>query len=569
MILTFDEIKKIIKDNPGRKRISKGCDYLNTMRLHMYGEGLEDYIAKNNSLEEYEKPKARETRAKYAKSNKDLYSRLGRPIDKVFTAKGGSIYFNLPETKQKQAVQLQSDVGGGRAVRKWLEDYWKPHMLDDPFGVTFLEILPLDQATVAKKEGRSYVYPTYRPISDIYDYGTNGNKLEWIVFPLSYDEKIAAGIDEKLLAYRVVDDIFDYYVYREGEEVYIVDNETKVNYFGVVPGMINSDIPDPATEEYYVSFFDAVLELAEQFLYKGSIKVTHDFLHGFPKYSEFMSNCSTCRGIGASEGKKCGDCGGSGKSWITSVSKTKLLAMPTSKEDAIILPDQIGAYISPDKTFYEIATDDLQLLEHLMTYTLWGTQSDIKTSGMSMQQETRKTATEVVGDIKPEADRLFVISEMAEKRHKFFLDMIIRVQVERKYTGSSVNYGRRYLLESPDVLLQRYTTAKKEGAPINVLDNLLNEFYDANFQTDPVALLVAKKLMYVEPLVHYQAAELSLMLIADEDFKAKLFFSEWLSQVSEASLIIDDIPTLRTSLYDYTSVKKLKPPPELAANKAA
>lgn len=567
MILSFGEIEKIIKENPGRKKISEGCEYLKQMRRHIYGEGLETYLDGNATLETYEKKEARKIRSKYAKSNKDLFSRLGRPIDKIFTAKGGSVYYNLGDEQQKKAVQLSQNIGSNLSIRKWIELFWKPHMLDDPFGVIFMEILPEKQVVLAQKEGRSFVYPTYKPITSIYDYQTNGDKLEWIVFTLTPEEKAEVGIKADDQAFRVVDDAFDMYVIKEKtgadriDTVRILDRYTLINYFGQVPGVLNSDLPDAAYEDYVVSFYDDILELAEQFLLKGSVKVTHDFLHGFPKYSEFASSCSTCKGTGVYDGAKCSSCGGSGKSWITDVSKTKLLTMPTSKEDAVILPAQIGAYISPDKTFYEIATDDLQLLEDLMNFTLWGTQSQIKTSGMSLQQEVRDTATKVMADIKPEADRLFVISEMAEKRHKFILDLSIRVQISFSYPGSSVNYGRRYILESPDVLLSRYSLQRTQGAPINVLDVLLNEFYDALYQTDPVALAVAKKLMYVEPLVHSEASELIDMMIADEDYKAKLFYSEWLSQVEEATLIIEDIATLRADLYAYTGAKNLKPPP--------
>jgi hypothetical protein len=567
MILQFDEIEKIIKENPGAKRIQQGRDYLKNMRRHIYGESLENYLKSNKNLEIYETESKREARAKYTKSNKDLFSRLSRPIDKVFTAKGGSVYYNLGETQQKKAVQLSQNVAGNLSVRKWVETFWKPHMLDDPFGVVFLEILPDKEAILAKREGRSFVYPTYKPISSIYDYRTTGNKLEWVVFTLTPEERQEAGIKDDVQAYRLVDDANDYYVVREGEEIKILDFFTLDNFFGQVPGIVNSDLPDPSNEELYVSFFHDVLELAEQFLLKGSIKVTHDFLHGFPKYSEFASSCSTCKGTGVYQGVACSTCNGSGKSWITDISKVKLLSMPSSKEDAIVLPQQIGAYISPDKTFYEISTDDLHLLEDLMTFTLWGTQVKSKTSGMSIQQETRKTATEVVDEIKPEADRLFVISEMAEKRHKFILDMIIRVQVSPTYKGSSVNYGRRYLLESPDVLWQKYSQARQQGSPLVVLDTLLNEYYDANFQSDPIELEISKKLMYVEPLVHYTAMDLTTMMIDDADYKAKLFFSEWLSQTEDAELVLNDIPTLRKSLYDYTATKKLKEPekPELKA----
>jgi hypothetical protein len=562
MILTLGEITTIIKENPGAKKLQQGRAYLAKMRRHIYGEGLEDYLKGEKTLDIYEKQTARDVRAKYGKSNKDLYSRLSRPMDKVFTAKGGSLYYNLGEAQTKKAIQLSSDIGGGISVRKWVETFWKPHMLDDPFGVTFMEILPETQVALAIQEGRSFVYPTYKPVSSIYDFKSTGNKLEWIVFQLDHAQKVEAGIDPQLLAFRVVDDAFDYYVTRDQDEVKVVNNSTLPNYFGQVPGMVNSDIFDPANEDYFLSFYDDILELAEQFLRKGSIKITHDFLHGFPKYSEFASNCAVCRGSGVYDGASCAACGGTGKSWISDVSKTKLLSMPSSKEDAVILPKEVGAYISPDKTFYEIATDDLQLLEDLMTHTLWGTQSETKTSGMSLQQETRKTATEVMGDIQPRVDRLFVISEMSEKRHKFILDMIIRVQVQASYKGASVNYGRRYLLESADVLLKRYSEARAAGNPVTLLDTMLNEFYEANYQSDPIGLEVARKLMYVEPLVHITADKMVEMMIDDEDYKAKLFFSEWLSQTEEAELIVQDIPTLRDSLYAYTSKKKIKQPPE-------
>jgi len=59
---------------------------------------------------------------------------------------------------------------------------------------------------------------------------------------------------------------------------------------------------------------------------------------------------------------------------------------------------------------------------------------------------------------------------------------------------------------------------------------MLNEYYDAKFMTDPIALRINKKLMYVEPFVHYTAEQVQGLTPDPADYKAKLYFGEWLSQ---------------------------------------
>ena len=350
-----------------------------------------------------------------------------------------------------------------------------------------------------------------------------------------------------------VDDSFDYYILQTGMDVSVMSNRTYTNYFGKVPAIINSDVIDPINDGLYLSFYDEVIELADQFLLKGSIKSTHDFLHGFPKYAEFAGSCKECKGSGMLNGEPCNSCNGTGKSTISKVSDTLMLTMPGTKEDAVIFPDQIGAYISPDKTFHEIATADIQALEDAMNVTLWGTQSRLRKDG----SEVTKTATEIVDEIKPQSDRLIPISEMAESRHKFLLDMIISVQVQPGYKGSSVNYGRRYMLEGADVIWAKYSDARAKGSPQNVLDTLLNEYYEANFMSDPIGLTLAKKMIYVEPFVHYTVANLKTLAPIPEDYTAKLYFSEWLSMQNEAILISLSIEQLKESLYQYAELKKM------------
>ena len=561
MILDLVQIKTIINENPGKDRIAKGVEYSKKLRRHIYGEGMDTYF---QSIEGFERNSLKELRVKYSKSNKDLFSRLGRPLDKIFTARGGSVYYNLSDETEKKARLLTQDVKDGFSVRKWVECFWKPHILDDPFGVIFLELASNKEAVKLKQQGKSFVYPTYKSIAGIYDYLPKGNRLEYIVFTVSAEEKKSAGVDVSKIIYRVVDDAFDYWVEKSGEDVAILTNHTYTNYFGEVPAMVNSDIQNPQYENCFLSPYDEIIELAEQFLLKGSIRVTHDFMHGFPKYSEFASDCNNCNGTGRKEAKECDVCNGSGKNVMTRVSDVKMLSWPT-KEDPLIMPAQVGGYISPDKTYYEIATADLQALEDAMSVTLWGSQSRLKTQGMSLTPDAAKTATEVMDEIKPQADRLVPVSEMAEQRDKFIRDNIIRLQISMNYQGSSVNYGRRYMLEGPDVIWQKYSDARAKGAPQNVLDTLLNEYQEANYQSDPVGLAIAKKLMYVEPFVHYTASVLKGLSPDPVDYKMKLYFSEWLATQNESAIISQSVDELKASLSEYAKAKNLPETQPVAA----
>lgn len=561
MILDQQQITSIIIDNPNRALIHAGCQYTKRLRLHLYGDGLDQHI---NMIEGFEQKWLRDLRVKYTKSNKDLFSRLGRPIDKVFSARGGSVYYNLTDAQDRQARILTSDVRDGYSVRKWIEAFWKPHMLDDPFGMIFLEMLPTQQAMQAKQQGKSFVYPTYKAISSVYDYQPKGSSLEYVVFNVSKEEKRNAGLKEDDQVYRVVDDAFDYFVKRDGDTVSILQSLTFPNFFSSVPAMLNSDIIDPCHDLGVLSFYDDAIELAAHFLLKGSIKVTHDFRHGFPKYSEFADDCGKCNGTGWSGAAKCDECKGTGKRPMTKVSDLKLLTWPNDKDAPIILPKDVGGYISPDKTYYEISTSDLQMLEDQMNVTLWGMQSRVKAQGPTITPGgDAKTATEIKDEVKPQTDRLHPISEMAEKRDKFIRDHVIRLNMKLfSYGGSSVNYGRRYMMEGPDAVWDKYSKARANGAAISALDDLLVEYYEARYSSDPVKLAIQLKLMRVEPFVHYKVGEVMGFNPGEEDYKAKLYFGEWLSEQNDGILLSSDVKMLRESLYQYAATKQLKPEPQ-------
>jgi hypothetical protein len=241
------------------------------------------------------------------------------------------------------------------------------------------------------------------------------------------------------------------------------------------------------------------------------------------------------------------------------VSDVMLLDIP-SQDDKVIAPDVMG-YTTPPIDWYQMVDSKLKLLEDLMNFTLWGAQPKSAVRGPEVDSKGQaKTATQVMDEVKPQADRLQVVSEMAEKRHKFILDAVIRLNLSLPhYQGASVNYGRRYMIEGPDDIWKKYSDARVAGAPVSVLDDLLIEYYEAKYTSDPIALSVALKLMYVEPFVHNTLEEVKELGLSEERWKEKLYFYEWYKQTPEVELLEQKPDELRKALTRFASGEKLLP----------
>ena len=560
MILSSADIKRILTE-PVPAPLVRAKDYSVKLRRHIRGKDVTGEKSKEvQQVRGLETPTMKELRAKYCRSNKDLFSRLTRPTDKVFTSRGGFLYLNLKDEK-KVRVML-SDVTNGLSIRDWFKTTWLPHYLDDPGGVILMELMDGPAAAEAQQQGRSIAFPVYVPVSSIHAYRAKGAKLDYLVLPISKAYLKELGLDENWTVYRVIDDAADtlYRVEKNGDVVTEISGQRFQNYFAEVPAMLCSSIPDPLGQKPSLSFFDDVIELGEHFFLYGSIKLTSDFQHAYPKRAEIGTPCVMCKGEGLKGAEPCPECKGTGLQITQGVASVKVLRPPETKDDATVKPSEAIAYHAPSKDFHDIATGLLADLENRMTITAWGTQAQIKTTGMSaLRDGTPKTATQVIDDMKPQADRLAEVSEAAEQRIKFFTDLLIRVNGYPGYEGCSFSLGRRYLLESPDSVWQKYSEARQKGAPQNVLDSLLWEYYETLYQSDNVRLYEAVKMMRVEPFVHLTVSQVVALVnvMKPEDVAAKVYFSEWLSQLDSGQKLSLDEEALRKNLYEYAAARKV------------
>lgn len=522
--LTREQIKDILINRPNAKLIEKANAMRKKLKVHLHGLGLADYLAQ---IETYERPEALALRRQYAKSNKDMFSRVLRPIDKIFSAKGGGYFFDLPDSSKAAFTAQLRNVENGYSSRKWVENFWKPRYFDDPMGLIFMEL----------EEDGSEVYPTYKSSEDVYDYYNEGRELKYLVL----------RTDDKEI-FRVVDDSFDALYRFDGKKVTKIPSQTFPNYFGYVPAKIISDLPYNGSEKLFASPIDDLIELADEFLRDDSVRTIYKFKHGFPKAWKYAEMCGDCKGSGHIEAQTCKSCNGTGKKLDSKVSDIMVLSVPEQGQPTVA-PDVAG-YVTPDIEYLQQSMTELKDLENLIFQTHWGTHQKEDTAN--------ETATGRFIDVQPVNDRLNGYADAAESIETFITDAIGKFTYPTSYNGCSINYGRRFLIESPDAIWKKYEDARQKGAPLTTLDEHLREYLESKYQNNSLELQKYLKQMKVEPFVHLTIAEAKLNVPDSSEYLKKLYFCEWAALVPQNDWLIKNEIDLRKSLADYVASKNLQ-----------
>ncbi|MDH6304620.1 hypothetical protein M2459_001355 [Parabacteroides sp. PF5-5] len=537
MILSTNDILNIIKENPGKNVVGLAQKMRKNLFVHIYGVGMDEYIQKINSFENNDQYIARK---KYARSNKDIMERVSRPIDKIFSATGGSTFYDLPDRQNQIFRDKLRNTENGLTLRKWVEQYWKPAYLADPMGLVFMEV-----------DGNGDAYPTYKGSNEVFSYKLNGRNLDYVIFnvgkeqvPCDSQPKLPKSVSSGKKRYRVVDDLNDLIVEYENEHIKIIKEESYPNYFGIVPAIINSDLPILGTD-YFCSPFEKVVELADEYLRECSVKSVYKLLHGFPKYWEYQSQCPKCLGTGYVEGSECSTCKGTGYKLKWDVSDVKHLPVPESG-DTKIAPDVAG-YVAPDIDAWDKMSEELKDLETLMFKTIWGTKE--------LEDTENETATGKFIDTQPINDRLTKFSEAAETIEKFITDQMGAFYFGNSYKGSSVNYGRRFQIETPDAIWNKYESARKSGAPDTMLDDLLMEYIQSKYENNSIELQKQIKSLELEPFPHITASQVKALNVSGMDYTKKVYFTEFVKTLSDNEIIFTQTKVLQQKFDEYVKDK--------------
>lgn len=503
------EAIEIIKANQAvTKQWIKMREYSKELKSLVNGtDFLEELICKIEGIESELKAKAR---AKYSKNITSMFSRLFQPIDNIYYATGGLKDYDIKESVKKDFIKKIANIRDNKTLSEWVQNNAIQLLNTDPNGLVFLEYKEND------------VYPTYKSIDSIRHYQAKGQVLEYVLF----EPKI---IDTKTY-WRIVDDLNDYTFQQIGNEFVLVSEMSFEHPFGQVPGLVCSNINVVGNKEK-LSAIHNIIPDAKEYARDQSFLTLYKIYKGNPIFWKYIQMCGDCEGTGKKEDVTCKACNGHGeyvsKNDVTDVVK---LPIPDDKDSPVIAPN-IAGFISPDLDVWTKYEETLHKSEENIYKSHWGTMY-----GMQQDQyRGEKTATEIIADKQPLENQLNKYADFAEyiewKLSEWILNFydLAKDKSESKIT---INLGRRYIIESYDVLLERYEKSIDAGSNNTILDKLFSEYLGAKYRNNPIDLQANLIKAQVEPYIHLQLQNV-LDIFGNEEAQRKVLFNKFWQTVTQ------------------------------------
>lgn len=582
MILTFEQIQDIVKNNPNKKIIDEGKQMATQLLLHVEGIGLETAIKKCDHFADqslYEVQKA------YAMSNKDVMARLLQQEDMIFMARGGSTYFKLPDTDEQAMNSLLNNIEYGISLRSWIKSFALPAYRTDPMGVIFMEIEQLEFNEDGSVKNTPRAYPTYKSIYCIHDYKSTGRKLEYICFKLTAGEARTFGIkdesldkveaDKESIFYRIVDDRKDLIVMFKDSNVSLVTSEKIsqknpiANYWNRTPAFIVSDLIKYKNPSIFMSPLYNVVELCDTFLQDRSVRDLQKKFHGYAKAVEPLLQCGTCNGDKYVNGEPCKACTPPGgvptgyklKTKVSDVARFPLTVLESGSFDFT----RIYGYVTPDIKGWDKQDSSLESNEQLIEMTYWGTirikRPAPKAAGTGTNSGEAITATESDSNEAPKIARLNMTADWAEKTENLIADFIGQFWFPDSYKQGAIAYGRDYILKTPEELMAAYQKLLTSGSPDFAKDEAIEKYYQAKYQNNPTQLAKYMKMLNVEPFPHDSVANIEKSTVVPfNDKLAKRYFGEWADTIPDIKWVVMKAPALIEELKNYITAKSIPEP---------
>lgn len=511
----------------------------NVLRALVKGEDFDKHLI--NKIDKIESKDRAAAREKYAKDIRSVCTRLLQPRSNVFNATGATIINDIKSERISDKLeQTLRQFKGQKSIKKYLSETYFGLRDIDPNGMTFTEY-----------KNDEEIYPTYKSIQDITNYETKGQIPLWVIFnPV----KIVNG-NNVYMEWRFVTPLKDYRIKQEGDDFTIIKELTFSHPFGRVPAIVLSEFQETGSELRISPLFDIVKDL-EDYAHDKSILTIYKYTKGFPHHWRYVSRCRPCQGTGKSGingDEDCKHCGGSGTTRRNDVTDITEIDFP-EEGDPVVAPDLAG-FNSPDIDTWQQYKEDLKDLEDSMTTTMWGV------SQMRDKNKTNETATGRHIDVQPLINKLTVESDSIEWVHNQ-LTLLVESWVKNSSVTNpeyKVIYGRGYIVESTEVLLNRYNESRKAGANNTILDKELQEYINSKYQNNSMMMNQMSVKAAIEPYVHLSIIETSTIFGSVEANKKIIFNEFWQTVNKEEEFNLD---ALRADFKAYFNTNNEIKPPE-------
>jgi len=477
------------------------------------GEGfIEELLEKIEFIESDKKAKAR---MKFSRSIQDTYARIFQPIENIYYATGGIKEYEIEneELKTKFLTKI-ANIRDGKTLSEWVQNKGIQIFNTDPNGLIFLEYTTKDEFDV---------YPTYKSINSIRYYESKGQQVEFVIFePFIKNEKYH---------FRIVDDLWDRTFIKDGTEWIIQLDLSFEHPFGDCPALVCSNISHVGGKEKLPAI-NNIVGISKELARDQSILTLYKIFKGLPLFWKVVQMCGDCGGSGQSGDDKCGTCNGHGK-YIGKNDVTDVIEVPLPEgEEKLLTGDNIGGYLSPDLETWTKLEETIDKLEEKMYKSHWGTSFGIRTNN-----NVEKTATEIVFDKQPFENQLNKYADFVEYIEWKLSEWILNIydtQKDPKQSAITINLGRRYVIESYDILLERYELAVKAQCNNIILDKLFEEYLFSKFRNNPIDLQICLIKAKCEPYLH-TTLDNTVLIFGNIEAQRKVLFQEFWIGVTDYS----------------------------------
>lgn len=500
------------------------------LEMHYYGDKkqLEEYLQKVDGLESDEKL---ELRRRYAISNRFLCENILSPLNNIFSARGTTIDIDIASESTKKAfLNILKDVKGGYSHQEYMKQVWKDKFIADPAGLMFLE---------STRDG-SKAYITQKSIHGIRKMKLYGIIPEYVMFEADVqvhdtrtDEEIAKEKDGKRRGYKLhwfvtPEKYYRLKIWDDPERpIEEISEDSIVNKMGIVPGITNSTLRD-TKRDIPVSPIWKVVELLGKYVRNGSVKEITIAKHGFPiawAYSNITEGCNSCGGRGFFDDdaqaqrlqRKCSKCGGEGVVYKKDVTDMLILKAPTNKDQPTL--SKIAGYEAPPIDSWREQRTEQDWTWNLLHFSLWGT---------TVEKGANETATGRFIDTQPVINRLNDLQDIREIVQRKMITLFGRYYMSLSFGGADVNGSRRFILETKDQIWEKYLKAKKEGASERNLTQLLEQYYEAEYQTNDMMREYYMKILMIDPLPHNTLSEIGSLSVPQRYKDRKVYLDAYL-----------------------------------------
>ena len=524
MAISYDDIRKRLRENRRGATVSKAVRHQNRIRFHAQTElsaslaqPTADFLAFVSNLIPHDKFKLFKEMFRYPLKTNEVTGICFDKLSRVFDGRNPAFEYDFasPEDRDDWEDYRRSRL---HEPEIWHTEGW------ERFKTDINSVLVVDLPEHQDGE-RPEPYFYWLPIDCVLDWDGHGDDLDHIVFTTDHDKRIAV-IDDT--SYRI-------YTRDAGRNIGSLVSEHP-HGLGFCPARFfwqdAISLRDPYIKQ---SVLTKELESLDWYLFFHISKRHLDLYGSYPIYSGYEQSCDFSN---AENGDYCDGgylknkqgyykldtaglpcrCPKCGDKRIAGVGSFVEVPIPVEGQPDLRNPVQM---LSVDRSSLDYNVTEEERLK-----------DDIIASVVGMQEEQMSTQavneSQVRATFESQSTILNRVKKGFEAAQKFVDDTICRLRYGASFSGSVINYGTEFFIYSASELRERYKTAKESGASESELDALQNQIIETEYRTNPAKRHRLMLLSELEPYRHLTRDEMLTMyregVVTSDELRLKLNF---------------------------------------------